>query len=98
MTTSGAPDSNSIKRLHELEFTDSQWEEIFSFGFEPFEISHLGEPMTRAQWMAVADMALGKATRIRRGYFGEDADNEKWIAELEAIAEIILEKFPPYGV
>ena len=87
------------RRQYELEFTEPQWEEIVNLGFEPFEVVP-EESLTRGQWMAVADMALGKAWRLDRGDYAlgepdEAEDNERWAEELREIAHIILNKLRP---
>jgi hypothetical protein len=75
------------------EFSDKEWEEIVSLGFEPFEIEH-GDKLTRGQWWAVMEMAIGKANLIENGLYGGD-DSERvndsdWADELRAIADVIL--------
>ena len=83
---------------HSIDFSPKQWEEICSFSFEPFDIGE-GEAMTRCQWLAVAQMALGKSMMLAEGryYMGDDddSDNEQWANELREIADTILAKFQP---
>ena len=83
---------------HHIEFTPTQWEEIQSLSFEPFDICE-GEAMTRGQWLAVARMALGKSMMLAEGYYdvgdGDDDDNGRWVEELREIADTILAKFRP---
>ena len=83
---------------HSIEFTPRQWEEICSFSFEPFDIGE-GEALTRGQWLAVAQMALGKSMMLAEGRYDlgdeDDKDNEQWAAELREIADTILAKFKP---
>jgi hypothetical protein len=75
--------------LRKLDFSESDWQEIFALGFEPFEIT-IGEDFTDGQWEAIADMALGKACRVLAGRLGQDRDNKRWAAQLRAIAERII--------
>ena len=94
------------QELYEFEFSDDQWDELVSMSFEPFEFS-AGEKLTRGQWMALAEMALGKAQRIEEGFYGMvdendndigDADGvnvEEWAEQLRAIAAVIFQYFQP---
>lgn len=83
---------------HSIDFTPGQWEEICSLSFEPFDIAE-GEALTRGQWLAVAEMALGKSVMIAAGRYDmddqDDDGNEKWADELREIADTILAKFQP---
>ncbi len=83
---------------HSIDFTPRQWEEICSCSFEPFDIAE-GEALTRGQWLAVAQMTLGKSVMLAEGRYDlgddDDADNELWADELREIADIILAKFQP---
>lgn len=83
-----------VRQPHTIDnFSDQDWEEIASLGFEPFTIEP-GQALTRQQWMAVAHMALGKAQRIENGDYGEDVDNG-WADQLRLIAETITDHFRP---
>ncbi len=90
----------AVRDTYSLEFSESQQEEIISLGFEPFEPDPT-QPMIRGQWMAIAEMALGKAVRIERGDYeaitedGFDSDDREWAEELRDIAHIILGFFQP---
>lgn len=44
------------------ELTESDWDLILILDFDPFNIE-TGSPMTRDQWTAVIDMAVGLAVR-----------------------------------
>jgi len=82
---------------HSIDFTPRQWEEICSCSFEPFDIAE-GEALTRGQWLAVAQMALGKSVMLAEGRYDmgdDDEDNEQWADELREIADTILAKFQP---
>jgi hypothetical protein len=83
---------------HSIDFTAVQWEEIQSLSFEPFDIRER-EAMTRGQWLALAQMALGKSVMIADGRYDmgdeDDKDNEEWADELREIADTILTKFQP---
>lgn len=83
---------------HSIDFTPRQWEEICSCSFEPFDIAE-GEALTRGQWLAVAQMTLGKSVMLAEGRYDlgdeDDKDNELWADELREIADIILAKFQP---
>lgn len=85
--------------IYHLEFTNHQWEEIFSLAFVPFFMT-IGDKATRAQWVAVGQMCLGKAQMIEDGYYGgscpdEGVDISEWAQDLRDIAEIIFAKFQP---
>lgn len=91
------------KRRHRdnyyIDFSPEQWEELIAMSFEPFEFEQ-HEELTQGQWLALAEMALGKAHRIWMGAYdfpGEDnADfRGEWEDQLREIAAIILEKFEP---
>lgn len=92
------PKALAHRTEYELDFTDDEWEEIQSLGFEPFEIDYQ-DPMTRGQWMAIAHMSIGKATLIEDGRYDmgdeEEGDNEEWADQLRGIADTILEFFKP---
>lgn len=82
-----------------LEFSDSDWEEILSLTFPPFEIEQ-GEPLIRIQWIAIGHMCLGKAYRINTGAYDEPdfddgCDLPAWAEQLQNIAEKIFETFQP---
>ena len=78
-----------------MEFTDEQWEEISSMGFDSFEPVP-GEPLSRGQWIAIAHMALGKAQRIEEGHYGGgEEDDPDWAGELRGIASKIMDEFKP---
>lgn len=83
---------------HSIDFTPKQWEGICSFSFEPFDIGE-GEAMTRGQWLAVTQMALGKSVMLAEGRYDlgdeDDTDNEQWADELREIADTILAEFKP---
>ncbi len=85
---------------YQLEFTENEWEEIEALSFFPFVIV-LGDTLTRPQWVALGNMALGKAQRIQQGAFGEgDEDmggrsNKEWADQLRGIATKIFDKFLP---
>lgn len=83
---------------HSIDFTAKQWEEICSLSFEPFDIAE-GEALTRGQWLAVAEMALGKSVMIAAGRYDlgdeDDNDNQQWADELREIADTIFAKFQP---
>lgn len=83
---------------HRIDFAPKQWEEICSFSFEQFDIGE-GEALTRGQWLAVAQMALGKSMMLAEGHYdmgdGDDKDNEEWADELREICDTILAKFKP---
>jgi hypothetical protein len=81
------------QNVHSIAFTTKQWEEIQSLSFEPFDIGE-GEAMTRGQWLAVAQLALGKSVMLAEGrYDMGDKDNEQWADELREIAGTILAQF-----
>lgn len=86
------------ERLHSIEFSEQDWDELWAMTFDPIEISN-DEPMTRGQWMAFAHMAIGKAQLISEGRYdmGEEAakDDKAWINQLRGIADTILEFFKP---
>lgn len=84
---------------YQIGFTDNQWQEIESMGFEGFEPMP-DKALSRCQWIAIAHMALGKAQRIEEGHYGdgaegEDEDDENWADELREIASQILNNFKP---
>ena len=83
---------------HSIDFSSKQWVEICSLSFEPFDIGE-GEAMIRGQWLAVAQMALGKSMMLAEGRYDmgdeDDTDNEEWADELREIADTILAKFKP---
>ena len=83
---------------HSIDFTPMQWEEICSLAFELFDIDE-GEALTRGQWLAVAQMTLGKSVMLAEGRYDmgdeDDTDNEQWADELREIADTILAKFKP---
>ncbi len=84
---------------YSLEFTDAQWEELVSLTFEPFEFFQ-GDSLTRGQWMALAEMCLGKAQRIEEGNYHIDDDDDgcdfvKWAEDLRVIASEIFAFFQP---
>jgi hypothetical protein len=84
---------------HKLEFSSRQWEELESLSFVPFTFSQ-GDALTRAQWLALANMAVGKAERIDAGDYGqrdeaEGFDPAAWSRDLRGIAAEILANFKP---
>lgn len=79
-------------------FTESQHNEIQCMvggiipNFDSFE------PQPRKRWVAIGEMALGKAHRIEEGAYGQDdedegVDLEEWADELRGIASEIFEFF-----
>ena len=76
-----------------IDFTRKQWEEIQSLSFEPFDIGE-GEALTRGQWLAVAQMALGNRRPVRHGRRGRQGQRAVGV-ELREIADTILAKFTP---
>lgn len=86
------------RQLYQLEFSDADWEELQAMSFEPFEVVYR-EALSRIQWMALAEMALGKAQLIDEGRYdmglGDDDDSEEWADQLRTIARQILERFRP---
>lgn len=89
---------DTSRQEYEIEFSDKQWDEICCMSFEPFTFGP-EIPMTRGQWWAIGEMALGKAQRIEEGAYGGDEgdgfDPETRSEELRAIAATIFEKFQP---
>jgi hypothetical protein len=89
-----------ILNTYELGFTAAQWEELTSLAFEPFVFSE-GDALPRAQWQALAYIALGKAELMDKGSRygsadeGDGVDPKEWAEELREIAEVILEFFQP---
>lgn len=77
-----------------LEFTPKQLEEIECLGFDGLEVT-LGEPLPRGHWLAIAQMALGKAQLVEAGYYGDDEleDDTVWADELREVAATILGSF-----
>lgn len=64
------------KQLHKIEFDDAEIDAIVAMGFEPFEPDPT-EEMPASQLAAIADMALGKAERLRKGLYSFDGDQQK---------------------
>lgn len=83
--------------LYALDFCESDWNEIESLAFGPFVPDREG--MSRSEWMAIANIALGKALRIEEGDFDmrdeDDRDNSNWAQQLRDIAHTILAEFRP---
>lgn len=81
--------------------SDSDWEEIRSLVFHPFDQLEDCEQtrFTRGQWNAIGLMCLGKAQRISDGAydFGQDESEleslEEWKRQLRHIADVIFTKF-----
>jgi hypothetical protein len=86
------------QETYALLFNDDEWDEIACMGFEPFEIEP-EEELTRGQWFAVAQMALGKAQMLDDGRYGGDEDDgvdpAEWADQLRGIASTILDFFQP---
>lgn len=91
--------------MYSLEFTDKQAEEIDSLTSGVFEFDP-SKPQPRRLWLAVAQMAKGKAELMDDGYYHDGDDEELepegyedepdvWAADLRAIADIITDKFKP---
>ncbi len=84
-----------MKTTCTLEFTPQEWEEIDSLASGLIEIK---ADMPRTHWIAIGNMALGKAQRLEEGAYGPDddgCDSERWAEELRAIAAIIFDTFQP---
>ena len=82
-------------QTYAIDLTDPQWEEVESLAFEPFEISRDNPAMTHGQWLAIAEMAIGKSVRIRDGAYGPEdkpGDNKRWYEDLRDIAATIIAK------
>lgn len=84
---------------YKLKFSSQQWEELISMTFEPFTFGK-GARLTRGQWMAMGEMALGKAQRVDAGIYkiGEQDDEvnmPQWAEELRDIAAVIFDFFQP---
>lgn len=91
----------SEAQKYRMAFTRPEWEEVCALGFDDFHPEH-GKPMTRAGWVAVGHMLLGKAERIERGLYGggpdEDMDMDEclaWANQLRGIADKVFYKFKP---
>lgn len=84
---------------YSFEFSTVQAEEINSLGFAPFEPDP-ESAMTRGEWLAIADMCLGKIERLKHGDYDDGAEDdedyrEAWIDDLQSIADIILDFCKP---
>jgi hypothetical protein len=76
---------------YRVAFPDHLLEELDALGIEETEL-------TRGGWIGVAERAIGKAARVRKGDYGgpdEDCDIEAWAADLEQIADIVFAEFKP---
>ena len=86
---------------YRMAFTREEWVEICALEFDDFH-PRKGHPMTRAAWVAVCHMLLGKAERIERGQYGggpdEDMDMDEcmaWACQLRGIADKVFDRFKP---
>lgn len=80
-----------------FEFSSRLWEEVEALASGLFEIN---EDLTlpRRKWLALGQMALGKAQKMQEGYYGADDDEtdiEQWTQDLQAIANTIFDFFKP---
>lgn len=80
------------RQQYTLEFSEAQWVEIESLGFTGFQPTG---SMYRDQWMAVANLADGKAWAIEQGRYDTGIDDPTWPDELRTIAEVVHKKFRP---
>ena len=84
-----------MKTTYALEFAPQEWEEIDSLASGIIEVN---ADMPRTNWMAIGNMALGKAQRLEEGAYGladDECDSERWAEELRAIADKIFSEFQP---
>lgn len=92
------PRTLAHQKEYKLEFDEKDWDEIWSFSFEPFEFQR-EDVLTRGQWLAIAQMCLGKAELIENGRYDmgdeHDGDNDEWADQLRSIADTILMFFQP---
>lgn len=84
-----------------LRFSDVLWDEIEAMAFGNFEPSRKKPFMSRGEWLAIAEMSLGKAVRLERGDydFEEEESPERetmdWAFDMRRIAAAILDEFKP---
>ena len=95
------PKTLTVRRRYAFAFSTKQCNEIenlpASFRLKP------ANKQSRAVWMDIGHIALGKAQRIEAGNYGEDngdgyedgVDISAWAAELREIAGKIFDYFKP---
>lgn len=92
---------SGIYRLELTKGQDQEVEDLIEGLFDP-AVPHW---LSRRQWMAVGQMALGKAQLIEAGQYGESVDlpeksadaedNARWAAELRVLAGRVHQEFKP---
>lgn len=92
---------NDLIPMHRLEFDPTAWEEIDSLlsNVTTLDWNPAEHGLPRAMWLAVAQMALGKAQLMEDGYYdsGDDDDDclDDWSRQLRDIAYTITDHFRP---
>lgn len=86
-------------QLYQLDFPEFLCEELEDLAVPLRQYDVFAAGLSRADWVALGHLALGKAQRIRAGAYdiGSDdqATNAAWLTDLEEIAEIIFREFQP---